>query len=366
MVEKLKIGFIGFGRVVEWQIKQLEGLDHSIEFVCDVSPDKLKRASEIVPRAKLFNDLEDVLRDNRLFQFMAVVIATPSGTHYEIAQKLASNKDWKIVIEKPTFLSPNHFLKAQKWKNSDNIIPIFQNRYNKSVVKALEIIQQKLIGEILYSSLKLEWTRPQRYYNLADWRGTWANDGGVSTNQGIHYFDITRHLLGGFNNVIAKMRRLAVDIQCEDYINAFFVMQSGIPLDVRMTTAIRHPEEEACLTINGTKGSLKLYGVCCNKLELTLGLGDKEVILGSGNKIYSGEEVEMPYGYGHRTLYKILLGTEENKELSLPTLSESFQTMQFIYSCYSSAISGKESYPELEYKQVPLGSNITEKINFAE
>jgi hypothetical protein len=38
--------------------------------------------------------------------------------------------------------------------------------------------------------------------------------------------------------------------------------------------------------------------------------------------------------------------------------------MQFIYSSYSSAISGKESFPKINYDDVPLGKQIKEHINF--
>ena len=185
--------------------------------------------------------------------------------------------------------------------------------------------------------------RPQRYYDQANWRGTWAEDGGVSTNQGIHYFDILRHILGGFISVYAKMK-VSADIECEDYLNAFFEMDSGIPVDLRMTTALRHNNEEASLTINGSKGSLKLHGVCCNKLSVLI-----------GDKITNyGQEVEIAYGYGHKEFFEY--PKRVNSLIKLPTLEESFLTMQFIYSCYSCNFRNKSS-PQESYADVPLGSN---------
>lgn len=361
---KKKIGFIGFGRVVEWQIKMINSLNYEIIFICDLSKDKIAKASNLIKGVKTYSNLDQLLHDETINQTDFVVVATPSGNHFDVVKRLENKNNWQIIVEKPTFLNPSNFLEAKKFKNK--IIPIFQNRYNKSVVKAKEILSKNLIGDIHYASLTLDWFRPQRYYNLADWRGSWLNDGGVSTNQGIHYFDITNHLLGGFKNVFARMRRIAVDIQCEDYLVAFFELNSGLNLDVRMTTALRHPEEEAALVINGSKGTLKLHGVCCNKLLLTMGDGDKEIILGKGEKKEWGEEVEMPYGYGHKTMFKILLGEEENKDLKLPDLEESFKTMQFIFSCYESAITGNISQPKFNYDKVPLGSINYKKIEFAE
>ena len=351
---KTSIGFIGFGRVVEWQIRQIKTLSIDILFVVDTDPEKLFKVKRILPMAKLFKNLTELFNDESLDKNIYVVIATPSGTHFKIAKRIASTKNWKIIIEKPTFLYFDDFNTASYWNNL--LIPIFQNRYNKSVMKAKQLIKSGSLGKITHASLFLDWNRPQRYYDLAKWRGTWIEDGGVSTNQGIHYFDITRHLIGKFSSVNARMKRLAANIECEDYLNAFFIMESGIPLDVRMTTAIRHQKEEASLVIHGSIGTLKLRGICCNFLDFH----SKEINI----KDY-GEELEMPYGYGHKTFFKLISGSNENKELKLPTLTESFQTMQFIYSCYSSAISGRTSFPSSDYSDVPLGKKIEKTINFA-
>ena len=350
---KTCIGFIGFGRVVEWQIKQTYKLDFNVKFIVDTDPEKLLRVKKILPKAKLFNNLNELFNDKHLDENIYVVIATPSGTHFKIAQSIASNKNWKLIIEKPTFLYFDDFNIASNWNNS--VIPVFQNRYNKSVIRAKQLINRGCLGKITHASLSLDWNRPQRYYDLAKWRGTWLEDGGVSTNQGIHYFDITRHLIGKFSSVDARMKRLSANIECEDYLNALFIMESGIPLDVRMTTAVRHQKEEASLVINGSMGTLKLFGICCNLLDF-----HSEDI----NINQYGEDLEMPYGYGHKTFFKLISGSNENEELKLPTLNESFETMQFIYSCYSSAISGTKSFPSRNYSNVPLGKKIEKKIYF--
>ena len=350
---KIKIGFVGFGRVVEWQIKQIKDLNIKISFICDSSQERLSQSSELVPNATLYKNIDEVIENENSNTIDYVIIATPSGSHYEIAEKISKRKSWKLVIEKPTFLSSEHFFNAKKWKNT--IIPVFQNRYNKSVIKALELINNQNLGKLSHASLSLDWSRPQRYYDLASWRGTWENDGGVSTNQGIHYFDIARHLIGNFKKVNAKMKRLTAEIECEDYLNAFFEMSCGIPLDVRMTTAAHFMKEEASLTIHGSKGFLKLYGTCCNYIDFH----SKDKTINS-----YGEDIEIPYGYGHKTFFSLLSNDCDQKELNLPSLEDSFETMQFIYSSYESAINGIESFPKDKYNDVFLGKNIKEKIIF--
>ena len=76
------------------------------------------------------------------------------------------------------------------------IFPVFQNRYNKAIqfLKNKKTIQA--LGKLRIIGVQVRWCRPQRYYNLADWRGTFSHDGGALTNQGIHHLDAMRFLCG--------------------------------------------------------------------------------------------------------------------------------------------------------------------------
>ena len=348
-----KVGFIGFGRVVKWHLKQIKDVDIEVEFILDISKEKIKEAKSVIKNSKYFLSFEDLFIDKESCNVDYIVVATPSGSHYEVGKLLSSKTSATLIFEKPVFLDSNHYLDSETWGNK--IIPIFQNRYNESVVKAFDVLKSGSLGKLLYASLSLDWIRPQRYYDQASWRGTWANDGGVSTNQGIHYFDITRHLLGDFKKVNAYMKRIAVNIECEDYLCAFFEMNNGLPLDVRMTTAMRGGNEEASLTINGTKGRLNLYGVCCNKLSLEIN---------DHPKGFFGGDVEIAYGYGHKTFYKILTGENKNQLLKLSTMDEAYKTMKFIFSCYASALRQCTSFVDDDFSDSPLGKKQNESIQF--
>ena len=100
-----------------------------------------------------------------------IVIATPTGSHYEIASHLLKETKSRLLIEKPTFLRLSDFADLSSY--SDRIIPVFQNRFNPAVIRAAEILRT-LDCEVSHASLSVDWSRPQRYYDLADWRGTMA------------------------------------------------------------------------------------------------------------------------------------------------------------------------------------------------
>ena len=45
--KNVNIGYIGFGRVVQWQIKQLQKLNISVKLICDNCEEKLNNAKKI-------------------------------------------------------------------------------------------------------------------------------------------------------------------------------------------------------------------------------------------------------------------------------------------------------------------------------
>ena len=71
------------------------------------------------------------------------------------------------------------------------------------------------LGKINIINVRVRWCRPQRYYDLSDWRGTYSHDGGALTNQGIHHIDLLRYLCGEIDEVNCKMSALGAKIKVE-------------------------------------------------------------------------------------------------------------------------------------------------------
>ena len=62
-----------------------------------------------------------------------------------------------------------------------------QNRFNVAVVKAREALEAGRFGRLILGTVRVRWCRDQAYYDQDKWRGTWAYDGGVLTNQASHH-----------------------------------------------------------------------------------------------------------------------------------------------------------------------------------
>jgi len=119
-----------------------------------------------------------------------------------------------VIVEKPTFMRPEQVRDAFALAASlgVRVFPVFQNRYNLAVQRVKRAIASGELGAVRIASVRVRWCRPQRYYNLSPWRGTFAQDGGALTNQGIHHVDLLRYLGGEVRGVHVQMRTLGADI----------------------------------------------------------------------------------------------------------------------------------------------------------
>jgi len=218
-------------------------------------------------------------------------ICTPSSNHIHTYNLLAPKLHNKIItIEKPTFLRLEDF-NINTYTNK--VYPIFQHLYH---------IPEITVGKILHAQVKVNLSRTQRYYDLADWRGTWEHDGGVLANQGIHFIHIIKHLLGDIKEVIFRMST-AVDIEAEDTAVGILTTESGIIVNIAMTTTCR-PDYNSI-------GS--------------------EIIL-FGDKDYQIIKWEDKTGTGHKQCYNDIVNGNPKS-----TMEDAKKTMEIIHLAYESA-----------------------------
>jgi predicted dehydrogenase len=68
---------------------------------------------------------------------------------------------------------------------------IFQCRYNDTSRLIKENIENGKLGRVLAARTTLTWCKPDDYYVLSDWKGTWDKEGGgVIIDQAIHSIDL--------------------------------------------------------------------------------------------------------------------------------------------------------------------------------
>ncbi len=296
-MKTIKIAIIGCGRISGHHcraIRNIKGLE--IAAVCDLAEEKsLIYSKEFnVPSftnyRKMFEQVPDI---------DTVVIASPSGMHFEHSMEVMSVFKKNIIVEKPTFMKPSEVKLAYECarENDLHIFPIFQNRFNKAVQKVKQALNDGLLGDIHLLSVRVRWCRPQRYYDLSEWRGTYAMDGGALTNQGIHHVDLIRYLGGELTSVNSIMRTLGAEIEVEDTVVSNLEFTSNAIGTLEVTTAARPDDFEASISIVGSKGLAKIGGKAVNELEIFTPSPED-------CPKYSEDFTGSVYGNGHEFLYK--------------------------------------------------------------
>jgi len=297
-----KVAIVGCGRISGHHcrsIKSVNGME--IIAVCDLIKEKAKEYGREfnIPYFTNYHQMFETLPEIDI-----VVVATPSGMHFEHSMEFLDLYHKHVVIEKPTFMYPEQLIKTYDFaaKLGLHIFPVFQNRYNRAVQRVKNAIVNDELGKIRIINVRVRWCRPQRYYDMASWRGTFSHDGGALMNQGIHHVDLLRYFGGEVEIVNATMRTLGADIEVEDCVVATFSYQNGSLGSLEVTTSARPDDFEASLSIVGSKGLAQLGGLAVNELQIFTPKSDD-------CSLYSDDFSDLPdrgkiYGRGHNEMYK--------------------------------------------------------------
>ena len=121
-------------------------------------------------------------------------------------------------------------------------------------------------GKLVIGTVRLRWSRDQSYYKQSTWRGTWAYDGGVFTNQASHHIDMLTWLMGDVESVMAKSTTRLLDIEVEDTGAAILKFKNGALGIIEATIATRPKDLEGSISVLGEKGSVVIGGFFMNKL----------------------------------------------------------------------------------------------------
>jgi UDP-N-acetyl-2-amino-2-deoxyglucuronate dehydrogenase len=297
----VNVAVIGCGRIAGHHCRSIAATDGvRLVAVCDLVADKAQAYGKefAVPS---FTDYRAMLCAHPDIQVVAVV--TPSGMHAEHATEMMERWGKHVIVEKPTFMKPSDLVAAYDLADrvGVNIFPVFQNRYNKAVRRVKQALENGELGAIRIMSVRTRWCRPQRYYDMAPWRGTFAQDGGCLTNQGIHHVDLLRHLGGEVAAVSATMRTLGAAIEVEDAVVATFTYPSGAVGNLEVTTAARPDDFEASLSIVGEKGLAQIGGIAVNELQVFT--PDPSACAANSEDFKGIQGHGAVYGYGHAGMY---------------------------------------------------------------
>ena len=325
----VKVALIGCGRISGHHSRSIMKLD-GIELVavCDLDIDKAQAYSDEFG-VRAYDSYHQMFSENP--EIDVVSIATPSGMHYEHALEVITTYRKHIIVEKPTFIKHSQVdeIYSKAAELGLEVFAVFQNRHNKAVERVLKGLRDNELGSVRTLSVRVRWCRPQRYYDLAPWRGTFAMDGGCLTNQGIHHIDLMRKIGGEVKRVLSVHRTLGADIEVEDSVTAIIEFESGVMGTLEVTTAARPVDFEASLSVVCENGLAQLGGIAVNELQVYS--PDPKAC-----EIFSEDFSGNVYGNGHSKMYEEIVSYFKDGIDYPISKADTLGTIQLLNSFYLS------------------------------
>lgn len=348
------VALLGCGRIAKRHAELLGGghiLGARLVAVCDV---RSERAAQFglqygVPA---FTDMHEMMQRADID---AVSILTESGRHAEHTLALA-RYGRPLIVEKPMALSLSDADKMIAACEEQGV-PLFvvkQNRFNRPVVKLREALEAGRFGRMFLGTVRVRWCRPQEYYDQDAWRGTWAWDGGVLSNQASHHLDLLQWMMGEVESVSAIGSTAAAKIETEDTAVVWLRFASGALGAVEATTAARPRDLEGSLSLLGEGGTVEIAGFAVNELrtwQFVVPEPEDDEVRGSFS-------VNPPsvYGFGHQAYYEHVVECLREGRSGLVDGRAGRKSLELLSAIYESMETGTTVRLRNPRREIRLGS----------
>lgn len=330
----LRIALVGCGRIAV-RHAELLGLGQvagaSLAAVCDIDAG---RASALAARFGVpwHTDMHDMMERERPD---AVAVLTESGNHARHVIALARHGR-HIIVEKPMALTlddADAMIRACV-EAGVRLFVVKQNRFNVPVVKLREALEAGRFGRLILGTVRVRWCRRQDYYDQAPWRGTWAMDGGVLTNQASHHIDLLEWMLGDVDSVFAQSTTALANIEAEDTAVVTLRFRNGALGIIEATTAARPRDLEGSISILGEGGTVEIGGFAVNQMRTW----DFVRPLPADAEVMERYSVNPPnvYGFGHQAYYEHVVDCIRNDRRHLVDGLEGRRSLELINAIYES------------------------------
>lgn len=333
----LKVGIIGCGNIFTMHATSCHHLPNAtLVGVCDVKKDRADRAAEKygVPA---YYDYKDLIKP----EIVDVVhICVPHYLH-PIISKYALEHGVNVLCEKPMAIKMEDALENVRLAEEKGLTYgiIFQCRYNDTSRLVKKHLENGDLGRVISARCTLTWCKPDTYYSLSDWKGTWDKEGGgVIIDQAIHSLDLANWFIG---DEIAEVQASIANrghkiMEVDDTGEGFIRYKNGATLSFW------------AMNNYGCDDPIEIR-LCCEKGKVVMSYDDARIELNDGTVISITQQPDGIHyeggkdywGFRHiRQIEDYYNAVEEKRE---PFISgkEALKIQKLICAIYESAKSGK-------------------------
>lgn len=349
----LKFALVGCGRIAKRHSEllgygQIEGAE--LVAVCDLVASK---AEAIATKFDVpsFTDMHEMVQE---VPIDVLVVLTESGRHATHVKELAGYRK-HIVVEKPMALTlddADAMIDACD-QHAIRLFVVKQNRLNVPVVKLREALDAGRFGKLVLGTVRVRWCRTQHYYDQDSWRGTWALDGGVLTNQASHHIDLLEWMMGDVQSVYAESATALANIETEDTAIVLVRFRSGALGVIEATTAARPKDLEGSISILGENGTVEIGGFAVNEMKVWQ-FKDTQP---QDTDVLEKYSVNPPnvYGFGHQAYYEHVVDCLRNDKRHLVDGLQGRRSLELISAIYESIETGRPITMRFIPEQCRLG-----------
>lgn len=350
----LKFALVGCGRISKRHAELLSSgsVDGAqLTAVCDVNEGRARESGKIFG-VSWYTDMHEMMRSESID---VVSVLTESGQHAKHVVQLAPYGK-HIIVEKPMALTLSD---ADSMINACDeagikLFVVKQNRFNVPVQKLRKVLEDGRFGKLVLGTVRVRWCRDQAYYDQASWRGTWAMDGGVLTNQASHHIDLLEWMMGDVDSVFALSAKALAQIEAEDTAVVTLRFRNGALGVIEATTAVRPKDLEGSISILGEGGSVEIGGFAVNQMKtwaFVNGEDDDDCVI----EKYSCNPPSV-YGFGHQAYYDHVVDCIRHGRRHLVDGLEGRKSLELINAIYESIETGKEVSLRFQPRHCRLGS----------
>jgi scyllo-inositol 2-dehydrogenase (NADP+) len=251
--EMVRVGLVGFGmagRVFHAPlISSVEGLE-----LAAVVERHSRQAEERYPEIATHTDLDSMLADRSLG---LVVVATPSGSHFEIARQVME-AGHNVLVDKPMAARSHEIAELiSVAKRRGVLLAAFHNRrFDGDFLTVQSLVREGALGRLVHMESRMDRWNPRG--TRRPWKDDPAQGGGVLLDLGTHLVDLAMALFGKPLGVGAEVLR---ERDGEGADDAFTVRLRYAGMRVTLEANALSSPPGPRFVVRGTKGNFRKKGV---------------------------------------------------------------------------------------------------------
>jgi UDP-N-acetyl-2-amino-2-deoxyglucuronate dehydrogenase len=346
-----RFALIGCGRIAPKHVDAITRTPQAqLVCVCDLVESKAKAIGERLG-VPWYTDYRDMLEHQPVD---IVNVCTESGNHARVAVDVMKRFGCSVIVEKPMalrLLDADDMIRTAR-DSCVRLFTVLQNRFNAPVQILKRALDEDRFGRVLIVTSRVRWHRNQEYYDQAPWRGTWAQDGGCTANQAIHYVDLMQWLGGPVASVCAASRRFLHRMEAEDAVVATWQFHSGALGAFEATTCASPKDMEGSITVLGENGEVEVAGFAVNRVRTWEFADERPEDRQIQDASYAPDSV---YGFGHEALFRSVLDSLTTGQPNMLEAGEGRKALELVTAMYEATETGMPVKLGVPYSHSRLG-----------